>query len=146
MKLRRSRPEEPVAPTADDFTFSVDIAIILRDGIEGYLRLYAEWEERGASADLRAAALTMARRIAAYSRLGFDTTRDLNRLPESHSPWVAVAISTLLAFALVTLAEEEPEVATLLSPDELDALVREHEVDAWLERVLERVPAGWVVA
>lgn len=146
MKLRRSRRQEPVAPEPDDFTFAINAAVILRDGLEGYRRLHAEWQERGGSSDLCAAALTMARRIGAYFRLGFDSSGLLERLPESHSPWVALAISTQLAFALVTLAQEEPDVVALLSPDELDALVREQEIDAWLERVLELVPSDWVVA
>lgn len=67
---------------------------------------------------------------------------DLDRLPESRRPWAALAIFD----ALITMAEKEPDPATLLSLGELDGLLRGHHIDAWLARVLERVPADWSVA
>lgn len=70
-----SSREPQGAPTADDFTFAINVVVILRDGIHAYRRLFAEWEERGSSGDLRVTALDLARRIAAYARLGFDRTR-----------------------------------------------------------------------
>lgn len=50
-----------------------------------------------------------------------------------------------LEYALLALAQAKTDVQTLLSHDELDALIREPEIVTWLTWMLERLPGGWKV-
>ncbi len=147
MKLRRSRADEVPAPSPEDVSLCLDIAVLLRDGFEGYRRLYAEWEAGGAGGDLSSAALSMARKNAAYARLGFlSVQRLLANLSEELSPIPALRVLCQLNYALVALGEEEPDASTLLSPGGLEELLRQDDVDVWLRSMLERLPSDWSVA
>jgi len=147
MKLRRSKMPEVPAATPEDASFCLDIAVLLRDGFEGYRRLYAEWETGVADGDLSSAALSVARRNAAYARLGFlSGERLLANLSAELSPVPALRVLCQLNYALVALGEDEPDPASLLSPADLDELLCQDEVDAWLRSMLERLPSDWSVA
>lgn len=147
MKLRRSKMPEVPIPAPEDASFCLDIAVLLRDGFEGYRRLYAEWEVGGAGGDLSSAALSMARRNAAYARLGFlSGERLLANLSAELSPVPALRVLCQLNYALVALGEDEPDPASLLFPADLDELLCQDEVDVWLRSMLERLPSDWLVA
>lgn len=147
MRLRRTQGVDVPAPTPEDVGFCLDVAVLVRDGLEGYRRLLREFETRGAGADLRAAALSMARTNAAYLRLGFVSAEQLHaNLGESLWPDRGLAVLRELSYALVALGQDEPDVATLLSEEQLDALLRETDVAEWLQPMLERVPADWSVS
>lgn len=146
MKLGRHHRDVPT-PTTEDISFCFDLAVLLRDGFDGYRRLYDEWEAGDGGRDLRAAALTMTRRNAAYARLGFVSGERLHaNLSERLSPFAALRVLCLLNYALVCLGEEKPDPAAVMSPAALDALLHRDEVDAWLHRVLDKVPSDWSVA
>lgn len=105
MRLGRATPAESAAPTPADVSFGLNVAILVRDGAEGYGRLIDEFEATGANLDLRAAALTWARRIAAYSRLGLLTSEQLHaNVDESLWPDRALGVLLRLEYALVALA------------------------------------------
>jgi hypothetical protein len=123
----------------------VDIVVLLRDSLDGYRRLLREYEERGTSADLRAAALQLARKIAAYQRLTMISALGelLENLPEEVSPHRGLAVLQDLSYALIQLGQEEPDPRTLLSEQELDQLMETTGAGTWMEGALEAIPDDW---
>lgn len=86
--------------------------------------------------------MSRARRLAAYERLGILLAPGLLTLSEDLSPQGAMAVMRQLCYALVALAQEEPDPATLLSSSELEAALREH-VQGFLDRVFGLIPEGY---
>lgn len=108
MRRVRAQAEEPAGPEPEDIAFCFDLALVTRDALEGYGRLLSEYEERGTSGDLRAAALTIAQRVAAYERLGFVKLTQLASLSDELAPFPALGVLRQLAAALVMLAQRSP--------------------------------------
>lgn len=146
MKLRRSRADDVPTPDPEDVAFCLDIAVLLRDGLETYRRLFREFEVRGSDADLGATALATARKYAAWARLGYVSAERLHaNLGESMWPDRALAVLRRLGYALVALGEEAPDVATLLTEEQVEQVVAERNVAEWHEFMLARLPADWSV-
>jgi hypothetical protein len=143
MRLRRRKVEVP-EPSKTEVRIALDSALLLRDTLDHYERLLSEFESSGTNADLRTAALIVARRISAYERLTFITASELEvQDPGYYSPVTGLAVLQVLAYALVALSEEEPDPSTLLSTDEVDALLDQRDARAWLDRVLSLVHGDW---
>lgn len=145
MRRGRAGAQDAAGPQPEDVAFCYDVALLTRDALEGYGRLLDEYEERGTSADLRTAAISMAQRIAAYERLGFVKSERLMALPEDYVPSRALGILLQLTLSLVTLGQEEPDGRTLLSRAEVESLVSERDLRPWLDLLLEDIPADWEV-
>jgi hypothetical protein len=143
IRLRRKVAEEPQSPTSTGVTLSFDVVVLLRDSRDAYRRLLREYEERGTSDDLRAAALQLARRIAMYERSAIIFGEDMLSLPEKLSPSRGLVVLQHLSYALVALGQEEPDAGTLLSEAELEELLERTDARAWMEGALEAIPDDW---
>lgn len=128
------------APTPADVRLAFSVALLLGDAIAEHRRLLRDYEERGTSPELRAASIDLARRIAAYSRLGFLTGEGVLALSRELSPAAALAALGRLCYSLVALAEEHPDSRTLLSDAELDGILRERDLLAWRDHVVSQIP------
>jgi hypothetical protein len=139
--LRRKVAVEPPSPAGVRLT--ADFAVLLRDSEEAYRRLVKEYEEQGTSADLRAAALHLARKIAAYERLAIISREALLTVPESMQPTPAMAVLQHLSYALVALGQDDPDTGTIVTESELDDLIRDTNAREWLDTALDSVPDDW---
>jgi hypothetical protein len=115
--------------------FVVHIYRVLEDNLERYRRLL-EQRDAGASADeVRAEALEGARANAFISRMtfdGFQVRFDPDSVDQKLLPFQVFNALPRLAYALVGLAEEEPEPAQLLTLAELDGLLVQFELGDWI--------------
>jgi hypothetical protein len=120
----------------------VMLALALGGGIQLLGQLLDRIEADGTlDDDQRRAALEGARRIALVARLCFVRIEELERnLPEPHQHHAALRSAGRVAYALVAMAGEEPEELALLSRGELDGLLRENEIEGWMDAWLARAP------
>jgi hypothetical protein len=142
--LRRSRvAEEPRSPTETGVQLAFDVVVLLRDSLDGYRRILREFDQQGSSADLRAAALHLARRIAMYERSAMIFGEDLLSLPEDLSPNRGLVVLQHLGYSLVALGQEQPDARTLLAEADLEELLQQTDAQAWMEGALESIPDDW---
>lgn len=139
MKLTRSRQPSPVDPAIAEFVGAAYFA--LEDNLERCGRL-AGLRESGASSDeIRPEALAGARRIAYVSRMTWEAITsgfDPESVPQDLLPFQAFGALARLGYALVGLAEDDPEPEQLLSQAELDALTAQYGIEDWVEKCRTR--------
>jgi MoxR-like ATPase len=141
--IRVGRQVAEPSPTQAGVRLAFDVAVLLRDSLDGYRRLLSEYDDQGSSGDLRAAALQIARKAAAYERLAIISGEDLLSLPEALSPNPGLAVLQHLTYALVQLGQEDPDERTLISESELDQILAQTQAQAWMEGTLEAIPDDW---
>jgi MoxR-like ATPase len=140
IRLGRKVADEP---SAAGLRLSAYVAVLLRDSEEAYRRLLREYEADGTSRDLRAAALQLARRIAAYERLAIISAEELLTLSGPLSPNPGLTVLQLLSYALVALGQEDVDASVLLSDSELDERIEAAGARAWRDAALDALPDDW---
>ena len=144
MKFRRDPQPQP----SEADTLALPFAAALFQAVEDHLALCAELTERrdaGATgAELRADALAGARRIAYVSRMTNELlvsgALDPTEISASVLPLSSLELVARLGYALVGLAEDDPEPEELLTQEEIAALPNQYGLTEWIE--LYRPAAG----
>ncbi len=116
----------------------------LAAGLELTKRLMARFEAGGLDESARDEARTGVRHLAVEGRIGFASlVRVGQEAPELFPRYaVALRVATRLAYCLLALSGEEPESLALLSPAELESILRDEGGDEQLESLVSLVPAG----
>jgi hypothetical protein len=134
MKRKRERQAKPeLSPANGELLVSMYHAF--EEGLERCARLTERREAGASAAELRPQALQTARWIAYVSRVMWEAIlwlKLLESIPESRSPVEALKVLARLGYALIALAEEDPEPEALLSPAEIDRLIAKHGIEDWL--------------
>lgn len=139
MRLRRRHDDdgatqrfiEFAAPLAAGCYFAVE------ENLERCARLTREREAGVPAAEVRDEALAGARRIAHVSRATFGVLTsgaiDPYEIPQDLFPLSVLEAMARLGYALVGLAEDEPEPEQLLTEPELDGLLDQYGLRQWYD-------------
>jgi hypothetical protein len=141
MNLRRRSQPAQLDP---EFVEVIDgLYYAFEDNLERCFRLTELRRDGVAPDEFRDEALAGARRIAYVSRVVFLAMANLvpiESIPDGVLPFGVHGALARLAYALVALAEEEPEPEALLSPAELEGLAAQYEIETWVGLGRERNP------
>ncbi len=141
MRLGRKPQTPKVDPEVADLLAGVYYAF--EDNLERCARLMRLYDDGAAADELKDEALAGARRIAYVERVVFEALAhvvNVRDLPPGALPMGVHSALARLAYALVALAEEDPEPEALLSQDDLRNLAVSYGIVEWAERGREQNP------
>lgn len=134
--MKRRRSSQPPQVDAQFVEILAGLYYAYDDNLERCARL-TKLRHDGVSPDeLHDEALAGARRIAYVSRVVFEVMANLvpiESIPEGVLPFGVHSALARLAYALVALAEDEPEPEALLTLVELDGLAAHYEIEDWVQ-------------
>lgn len=139
MRLRRRHDNEEATRRLVEFGAPLAAAcwFALDDNLERCARLTRQRDEGAPAADVRDEALAGARRIAHVSRATFGVLTsgaiDPDDIPQHLFPLIVLDALARLGYALVGLAEDEPEPEQLLTAAELDGLLDQYGLRQWYD-------------
>jgi hypothetical protein len=116
----------------------VNVAIELDEGMKVHRRALDELNDGGLSAATREQLLVQARQASLVCRTAFDLVDRLAELPDGMQPFGAIRSLQRVAFGMIGLAQDPPDVLAALTPEELDGAVLEEDGPEWLAWMLER--------
>jgi hypothetical protein len=134
MKLRRRQPSQELDP---DFSLTVaSLWEAFEVNLDRGHRLTELRQSGQTTPAARMEALVGAGNLAHLSRLVFKFTMllvPLETIPEGYLPVGVYGAVARLTYALIALAEEDVEPGALLSTAELDGLIKQYELEPWIE-------------
>jgi hypothetical protein len=134
MKLRRRQPPQELDP---DFALTVaSLWEAFEVNLDRCHRLTDLRQSGQSTSAARMEALVGAGNLAHLSRLVFRFIMllvPLETIPEGYLPVGVYGAVARLTYALIALAEEEPEPEALLTTAELDGLVEQYQLQPWIE-------------
>jgi hypothetical protein len=141
MRLGRKPQTPEVDPEVADLLAGVYYAF--EDNLERCARLMRLYDDGASASELKDEALAGARRIAYVERVVFEAMAhviDVRQLPPGALPMGVHGALARLAYALIALAEDDPEPEALLSQDDLRNLALAYGIVEWAERGREHNP------
>ncbi|MGH2892154.1 MAG: hypothetical protein ACRDPM_02635 [Solirubrobacteraceae bacterium] len=141
--MRRGR--KPQTPEVDpEFAELVaGLYYAFEDNLERCTRLTRLYHDGATAGELHEEALAGARRIAYVERVVFEAMAhviDVRSLPPTILPFGVHSALARLAYALIALAEDDPEPEALLSQDAIHGLARHYQIEEWVTRHREHNP------
>jgi hypothetical protein len=115
----------------------------LEDNLERCARLTRLYHDGATASERHEEALAGARRIAYVERICFEAMAhvvDVSSLPPGVLPMGVHSALARLAYALVALAEEDPEPEALLSQDAIHTLPHQYGIEDWVTGHREHDP------
>jgi len=107
------------------------------DNLERCARLTRRHHDGAEADEVHDEALAGARRIAYVERVAFEAMAhviDIRSLPPGILPMGVHSALARLAYALIALAEQDPEPEALLGADDIKCLAHQYEIEEWVTR------------
>lgn len=139
MRLRRRQDSDEATQRLIEFgaPLAAGCYFALEENLDRCARLSRQREDGVPAADLRGEALAGARRIAHVARATWEVLTcgaiDPDEVPQDLFPFTVMDALARLGYALVGLAEDEPEPEQLMTAAELDGLLDQYRLRQWYD-------------